>query len=234
MGQTHKAIPLTLALNLGAACKIEGTIPFILANGIDAKRDVTIQHPSGTINVGVELNGKEVESAVLYSTARLLMLGEVNIEAWVCSAAYVYNASAQTYPRSMIAWLEEASACVAMSYDIARSGRKITKNDFSASQYNSDINIPSIHKLKWRKELDGGVVSREVLSHGWPYLFLIARSVPSSGWGTYTPLLHSEFEQAWYWCLCSRLDQAHSWKTTHASQTTIIMCSVALAHPLLD
>jgi len=81
MGQTHKAIPLTLALNLGAACKIEGTIPFMLANGVDAKKDVTIQHPSGTIKVGVELNGKEVESAVLYSTARLLMLGEVNIEA---------------------------------------------------------------------------------------------------------------------------------------------------------
>ncbi|KFY33523.1 hypothetical protein V495_08295 [Pseudogymnoascus sp. VKM F-4514 (FW-929)] len=80
MGQTHKAIPLTLALNLGAACKIEGTIPFVLANGVDAKKDVTIQHPSGAINVGVELNGKEVESAVLYSTARLLMLGEVNIE----------------------------------------------------------------------------------------------------------------------------------------------------------
>jgi 2-methylaconitate cis-trans-isomerase PrpF len=81
MGQTHKAIPLTLALNLGAACKIEGTIPFMLANGVDAEKDVTIQHPSGTIKVGVELNGKEVESAVLYSTARLLMLGEVNIEA---------------------------------------------------------------------------------------------------------------------------------------------------------
>jgi len=81
MGQTHKAIPLTLALNLGVACKIEGTIPFMLANGVDAKKDVTIQHPSGTIKVGVELNGKEVESAVLYSTARLLMLGEVNIEA---------------------------------------------------------------------------------------------------------------------------------------------------------
>ncbi len=81
MGQTHKAIPLTLALNLGAACKIEGTIPFMIAKGVDAEKDVTIQHPSGTIQVGVELNGKEVESAVLYSTARLLMQGEVNIEA---------------------------------------------------------------------------------------------------------------------------------------------------------
>jgi len=81
IGQTHKAIPLTLALNLGAACKIEGTIPFILANGVDTKKDVTIQYPSGTIKVKVELNKKEVKSTVLYSTARLLMLREVNIEA---------------------------------------------------------------------------------------------------------------------------------------------------------
>ncbi|KAH8809452.1 PrpF protein [Xylogone sp. PMI_703] len=80
MGQTHRAIPLTLALNLGAASKINGTIPFILANQRDPGKDVVIQHPSGTIQVGIKMNGQEVEIATLYSTARLLMQGEVNIE----------------------------------------------------------------------------------------------------------------------------------------------------------
>jgi 2-methylaconitate cis-trans-isomerase PrpF len=53
----------------------------MLANSVDAENDVTIQHPSGTISVGVKFESKEVESAKLYSTARLLMLGAVNVQA---------------------------------------------------------------------------------------------------------------------------------------------------------
>lgn len=80
MGQTHKAIPLTFALNLGAACRIPGTIPYLLASHRNAEGDIIIQHPSGTIEVGIKTSGQEVEVATLYSTARLLMDGDVNIE----------------------------------------------------------------------------------------------------------------------------------------------------------
>lgn len=77
MGQAHKAVPLTLALNLGVSCKLKGTIPHELA--IERKSESTvIGHPSGTVEVGAKMNDQEVESAVLYRTARMLMKGEVN------------------------------------------------------------------------------------------------------------------------------------------------------------
>ncbi|EHK21886.1 uncharacterized protein TRIVIDRAFT_59939 [Trichoderma virens Gv29-8] len=79
MGQTHKAIPLTLALNLGVACRIEETLALGLAKNISRDGRVTIQHPSGMIDVGVDISGEDILSASLYSTARLLMRGEVNV-----------------------------------------------------------------------------------------------------------------------------------------------------------
>lgn len=82
MGQAHKAIPLTLALNLGVACRIKGTLASNLARNLsqDQDKQVMIQHPSGVINVGVDMVGEDVLSASLCSTARLLMKGEVNVE----------------------------------------------------------------------------------------------------------------------------------------------------------
>lgn len=80
MGQAHKAIPLTLALNLGVACRIEGTLASVLAKNLSQDKTVTIQHPSGLIDVGVDILGEDVLSASLCSTARLLMKGEVNVE----------------------------------------------------------------------------------------------------------------------------------------------------------
>ncbi|KAM0447539.1 hypothetical protein ACHAO4_008866 [Trichoderma viride] len=82
MGQAHKAIPLTLALNLGVACRIKGTLASKLARNLsqDNDKSIMIGHPSGTINVGVDILGEEVLSASLCSTARLLMKGEVNVE----------------------------------------------------------------------------------------------------------------------------------------------------------
>ncbi|EHK42364.1 uncharacterized protein TrAtP1_002631 [Trichoderma atroviride] len=82
MGQAHKAIPLTLALNLGVACRIKGTLASKLAKNLsqDQDKSVIIGHPSGTINVGVDMLGEDVLSASLCSTARLLMKGEVNVE----------------------------------------------------------------------------------------------------------------------------------------------------------
>ena len=79
MGQAHKAVPLTLALNLGIACKLTGTLPHSLAVQRNVESTV-IGHPSGKIEVGARMKGQDVESAVLYRTARMLMKGQVNCE----------------------------------------------------------------------------------------------------------------------------------------------------------
>lgn len=80
MGAPHPGIPLTLALNLGAACRMEGTVASALASQLRDNGDVSIQYPSGTIVVGVDIEGSDVRSASLYSTARMLMQGEVNVD----------------------------------------------------------------------------------------------------------------------------------------------------------
>jgi 2-methylaconitate cis-trans-isomerase PrpF len=77
MGQAHKAVPLTLALCLGAAVKLPGTIPNELAQGNVNGRVLTIGHPSGRLEVGTTLSGGEIVSAELHRTARVLMKGLV-------------------------------------------------------------------------------------------------------------------------------------------------------------
>jgi 2-methylaconitate cis-trans-isomerase PrpF len=79
MQQPHRAVPLTLALNLGAACKIPGTIPALMARGLEGRADgnVTIAHASGEVEVGSVFEGGRVVSALLHRTARVLMKGEV-------------------------------------------------------------------------------------------------------------------------------------------------------------
>jgi 2-methylaconitate cis-trans-isomerase PrpF len=88
MGQAHKAVPLTLALCLGAAAGIEGTIPYQLRSdereqmqekGKEKARSptVVIGHPSGRVEIGATVEDGEVVSAELHRTARVLMKGEV-------------------------------------------------------------------------------------------------------------------------------------------------------------
>jgi 2-methylaconitate cis-trans-isomerase PrpF len=77
MRQAHKAIPLTIALNLGVACRIESTIPNLLRTRTGDEGIITIGHPGGTIEVGAVMKDGHAESAVLYRTARPLMKGEV-------------------------------------------------------------------------------------------------------------------------------------------------------------
>ena len=78
MEKAHKAVPGTLALNLGAACKLPGTIPYELARQ-DEKREVVIGHPSGNAEVGAEVDSKHhVKHVELGRTARCLMEGFVN------------------------------------------------------------------------------------------------------------------------------------------------------------
>ncbi|KAK4231500.1 PrpF protein [Podospora fimiseda] len=77
MGQAHKAAPLTLALCLGAACRLAGTIPNQLAIDIDQTDAIVIGHPSGRLDVGTVVKNGQVLSAELHRTARVLMKGEV-------------------------------------------------------------------------------------------------------------------------------------------------------------
>lgn len=88
MGQAHKAVPLTLALCLGAAAGIEGTIPYQLRKGWHGEKEareeggrrtdtVRIGHPGGTVEIGTTVEDGEIVSAELHRTARVLMKGEV-------------------------------------------------------------------------------------------------------------------------------------------------------------
>ena len=86
MGQCHKAIPLTLSLNLGVSCMLKGSLPWELRQ-LACERDgrsnedaqfIKIAHPSGTIDVQADFLDGEVKSAILMRTARLLMKGDVN------------------------------------------------------------------------------------------------------------------------------------------------------------
>jgi 2-methylaconitate cis-trans-isomerase PrpF len=77
MGQAHKAMPLTLALCLGAAARLPGTIPNQLAINTGESGAVVIGHPGGKLDVGIKIENGEVVSADLWRTARVLMKGEV-------------------------------------------------------------------------------------------------------------------------------------------------------------
>lgn len=83
MGQAHKAVPLTLALCLGAAANIDGTVAAQIHRGRDegdggSSSSVVIGHPSGTVEIGATFDGDgNIVSADLHRTARILMKGEV-------------------------------------------------------------------------------------------------------------------------------------------------------------
>ncbi|KAJ3472167.1 hypothetical protein NLG97_g11228 [Lecanicillium saksenae] len=80
MGQAHKAVPLTLALCLGAASKMEGTLAWQLLREAGRPEDapaVRIAHPSGLVDVGTTIVDGEIKAAKLLRTARVLMKGEV-------------------------------------------------------------------------------------------------------------------------------------------------------------
>ena len=77
MQQAHKAVPLTLALNLGAICRIPGTLAAEVARGAEGRESIRVAHASGTVDVGSVFKEGRVESALLHRTARMLMKGEV-------------------------------------------------------------------------------------------------------------------------------------------------------------
>ena len=77
MQQPHKAAPLTLALNLGAACRLPETLPATTAVNAEGKESVTVAHASGKVEVGSVFRDWKIESALLHRTARILMKGDV-------------------------------------------------------------------------------------------------------------------------------------------------------------
>jgi 2-methylaconitate isomerase len=79
MERAHRAVPMTSALCLGVATRIEGSLAHELArrNGSD---EVRVGNPSGVVSVGAEVIKAErwqAKSAVVFRTARRLMQGEV-------------------------------------------------------------------------------------------------------------------------------------------------------------
>jgi 2-methylaconitate isomerase len=81
MGKPHRAIPITGALCLAAACGIPGTIAMEALSRSNDAGDMRIGHPSGITVVGSEVRasaeGTKIERATIYRTARKLFQGEV-------------------------------------------------------------------------------------------------------------------------------------------------------------
>ncbi|TKA83138.1 hypothetical protein B0A55_00877 [Friedmanniomyces simplex] len=77
MQQAHKAVPLTLALNLGAICRMEDTLAHRVAVNAGGKESIVVAHASGKLEVGSVMRGGRIESALLHRTARALMKGDV-------------------------------------------------------------------------------------------------------------------------------------------------------------
>jgi 2-methylaconitate cis-trans-isomerase PrpF len=81
MERAHRAVPLTGAMCLAVACRIEGTIPHALAAAPARSDETRIGTPSGVLAAGAEVHrgpdGWVAESAVVYRTARRLMQGSV-------------------------------------------------------------------------------------------------------------------------------------------------------------
>ena len=81
MGVLHKACPATLALCLGVASKIRGSIAWDLVPSSQTRDPdslINLRHPSGVLTVGasIDANG-EVLSAKTVGTGRRLMVGSV-------------------------------------------------------------------------------------------------------------------------------------------------------------
>ncbi len=83
MEQPHRAIPITGAICLGLACRIEGSIPHRFARANEGP--LNIAHPSGSILVDAQI--EEIDgslraiSGTVYRTARLLFGGTVYFQA---------------------------------------------------------------------------------------------------------------------------------------------------------
>lgn len=79
VGQPHRAVPVTVAMALAAAARMEGSVVHgvVRRPGVDCD-GVTIGHSSGKVLVTAEFGGDGVvKEAVVFRTARKLMEGRV-------------------------------------------------------------------------------------------------------------------------------------------------------------
>ena len=84
MERPHRAVPMTGAMGLAVACRVEGSIPHALMVAGPRPEEIRVAHASGTVAVGAEVRrsnteGWFAESAVVFRTARRLMQGQVTI-----------------------------------------------------------------------------------------------------------------------------------------------------------
>ena len=81
MERPHRAVPMTGAMGLAVACRIEGSIPHALATRGVRPEEIRVAHPSGMLTVGAEVRwdkaGWQADSAVVFRTQRRLMQGAV-------------------------------------------------------------------------------------------------------------------------------------------------------------
>jgi 2-methylaconitate cis-trans-isomerase PrpF len=81
IGQPHRAVPITGAICLGIACRIEGSIPHALSSA--GNRPISVAHPSGMTVVDAEIENAadatraRAKHGAVYRTARPLFEGHV-------------------------------------------------------------------------------------------------------------------------------------------------------------
>ena len=75
VGQPYRAVPITVAMALASAAKLEGSVVSrCVAERLVDDGGITIGHNSGTILVGARFDAAgKVESATIFRTARRLM-----------------------------------------------------------------------------------------------------------------------------------------------------------------
>lgn len=82
MERPHRAVPLASALCLAVACRIEGSVPSLLARPVKNNTPIRVGNPSGLLAFGADVRndgGWIADSAGVYRTARRLMQGEVAV-----------------------------------------------------------------------------------------------------------------------------------------------------------
>ena len=83
MERPHRAVPMTGAMCLAVACRIEGSIPHAVATHGTRADEIRVAHPSGVVAVGAEvrqdISGWYADSAVVFRTQRRLMQGAVAV-----------------------------------------------------------------------------------------------------------------------------------------------------------
>jgi 2-methylaconitate cis-trans-isomerase PrpF len=82
MEKPHRAVPLASALCLAVACRIEGTLPNLLARKTGPGTPIRVGNPSGVLAFGADVRhdgGWIADSAGVYRTARCLMKGAVSV-----------------------------------------------------------------------------------------------------------------------------------------------------------